>query len=497
MKNKRRASYQARKKEFLVNDYFSRMKEECFWLIVSYLENEDILSLASVSSQTRKRLSSMFIYTMTLPASEDFLTSFKSSPYNQNKAILRLKMNNPSPDGSISYWLLRMNLSRVSQVSLQFLDDPDDNVRKFRLAILAVLQILVDFKNVKQLHLSVYSSFFINFSPQVFGSKLMSGFKHVQNLFLTITENRRDSDAIIINHNFQNFLSLLRVEELKINFESTQNPLAIAKIENKFIARLAFDSSKFTPYLDLHNLQKLFMNYKFNNSSYSVSLQQCLSSCPNLQTIDALSVQGFVEKLNENSPSVFKKTTKKCLREEVIISAAHDISDIVKPIENKTKVMKPSKSFKMEKSKPLGTTKIDKSLKAGTVKRKRELLKKDIITSKKKVNAVKYDRKQKLKRKVTGVTAKKIKDKSKKLIADRRLKEEPKKTRRLRCGTCDGCLATNCGKCKFCLDMTQFGGKSTLRRPCISRICNNYKDIGGKKKVAKKDIVGKNKKTAK
>ena len=45
--------------------------------------------------------------------------------------------------------------------------------------------------------------------------------------------------------------------------------------------------------------------------------------------------------------------------------------------------------------------------------------------------------------------------------------------------------------------MTQFGGKSTLRRPCISRICNNYKDIGRKKKEANKDIVGKNKKTAK
>ncbi len=43
---------------------------------------------------------------------------------------------------------------------------------------------------------------------------------------------------------------------------------------------------------------------------------------------------------------------------------------------------------------------------------------------------------------------------------------------RKRCGTCAGCLAEECGECRFCLDMTKRGGPGVLRRkPCIERAC--------------------------
>ena len=42
-----------------------------------------------------------------------------------------------------------------------------------------------------------------------------------------------------------------------------------------------------------------------------------------------------------------------------------------------------------------------------------------------------------------------------------------------RCGTCDGCTATECGACKYCMDQKKRGGTNTLRKPCIQRICVN------------------------
>ena len=52
----------------------------------------------------------------------------------------------------------------------------------------------------------------------------------------------------------------------------------------------------------------------------------------------------------------------------------------------------------------------------------------------------------------------------------------PTGDRRGRCGACDGCLADECGTCKWCLDQTKRGGPNTLRRPCIFRRCEQVYD---------------------
>ena len=43
--------------------------------------------------------------------------------------------------------------------------------------------------------------------------------------------------------------------------------------------------------------------------------------------------------------------------------------------------------------------------------------------------------------------------------------------KRRRCGTCLGCIATDCGKCGSCLDMPKFGGPGTKRQSCRNRRC--------------------------
>ena len=41
----------------------------------------------------------------------------------------------------------------------------------------------------------------------------------------------------------------------------------------------------------------------------------------------------------------------------------------------------------------------------------------------------------------------------------------------MRCGQCAGCHAINCGTCRFCKDMPQFGGRGIMRQSCEKRKC--------------------------
>jgi len=42
-----------------------------------------------------------------------------------------------------------------------------------------------------------------------------------------------------------------------------------------------------------------------------------------------------------------------------------------------------------------------------------------------------------------------------------------------RCGTCEACLAKDCGRCKNCLDKPRFGGPGIKKKACVNRVCLN------------------------
>ena len=54
------------------------------------------------------------------------------------------------------------------------------------------------------------------------------------------------------------------------------------------------------------------------------------------------------------------------------------------------------------------------------------------------------------------------------------------RTRRVRCGRCQGCLRIDCGKCVFCKDKKKFGGPVKKKQKCSLRTCTNlqYKMVG-------------------
>ena len=49
--------------------------------------------------------------------------------------------------------------------------------------------------------------------------------------------------------------------------------------------------------------------------------------------------------------------------------------------------------------------------------------------------------------------------------------------KRTRCGTCDGCLTSDCGKCKHCQDKKKFGGPGKLKKACLKRECHGMSQI--------------------
>jgi len=54
--------------------------------------------------------------------------------------------------------------------------------------------------------------------------------------------------------------------------------------------------------------------------------------------------------------------------------------------------------------------------------------------------------------------------------------------KRRRCGECDGCTASDCGKCLHCHDMAKFGGQRLIKQCCVHRRCKVIKPISTGKK---------------
>ena len=131
-------------------------------MIISYLESENILTLSTVCSKIRERLSSMYLFSVTIPFSSEFLKYIQNNPYDVNKYVLSLKIVNPVSDSSqtleevvtsTSKQLMLLNVSRVFAVSIKFAFNVSDKIREFRLAFLSFLQIVVNFKFVSKVHL--------------------------------------------------------------------------------------------------------------------------------------------------------------------------------------------------------------------------------------------------------------------------------------------------------------------------------------------------------
>ena len=74
--------------------------------------------------------------------------------------------------------------------------------------------------------------------------------------------------------------------------------------------------------------------------------------------------------------------------------------------------------------------------------------------------------------------------KSKKAKSNSRQNLSTGRSRKLRCGECEGCKSQNCGICIYCKDSKRFGGPGKLKQACKERICEN-KSLSNNKSYSK------------
>ncbi len=54
----------------------------------------------------------------------------------------------------------------------------------------------------------------------------------------------------------------------------------------------------------------------------------------------------------------------------------------------------------------------------------------------------------------------------------------PKRARGSRCGKCEGCLRSDCGKCVYCRDKPKYGGPGKKKQRCALRTCSDFERKG-------------------
>ena len=62
---------------------------------------------------------------------------------------------------------------------------------------------------------------------------------------------------------------------------------------------------------------------------------------------------------------------------------------------------------------------------------------------------------------------------SKKKKSNLRQNFSERKSRKRRCGECEGCKRQNCGECIYCKDSKRFGGPNKMKQACKERTCEN------------------------
>jgi len=473
--------------DILSKDHLSKLDSGILGFIFSLLDNDDLINVSTLSRRMRYLVKSMFFLSFKIPMSEEDLEFIRQNPYSHNKPVLRLNLTNPDMDSNVTKQLLVLNLCKVSEVFIKYDYEQDKDVEEFRIALIAVLQILIDFKMVKKLHLHVYPEFFIN-QITVFGRKLMGAMIHVPNINITLQERSKMEENVHRTLDlFGDFISSLTCNNLSIKGKDLflkKNFFKVFKIENHFVKVLKlFGPCLFQPKLRLSRLEFLSAQCRDCKSSpppYSdcvVTWNQVKVGCPVLQQIRGLGfpVDSSVTELKNQK--IKRRQKKKTISPEVsssplIVSPSRKSSECAEATTELVFAKKSNPQTDSETMLDMDMNIVDFSIPQvqtaidGTTKQ-------DILTKVETCNSFDGE-----KEKATKHDPEPKKTPDKKIQKNNVPNSKPKKkkrkvVRRIRCGECDPCLAQNCGKCRFCLDMLIFGGRNKLRQACEQRTCVN------------------------
>ena len=281
-------------------DHLTILNSSVLGFLFTLLDNDDLVNLSTLCKRMRFLIHSMFYPSLRIPLSEEDLESIRRNPYSHNKPVLRLNLTNPGLGCNVTKQLLVLNLSQVSEVFIKFDYDEDKDIMEFRIALIALLQILVDFKRVKKLFLHVNPEFFIN-QIGVFGRKLMGAMINVHSIDIALLDHSKMEKNIRITlHSLEDFISSLTCQSLTLRgsliFEIVKKK--VFKIENHFVKSLILCvPCLLHPRLRLSNLQTLDTNCRDCQGPHPppppldcVVTWKQIQGCPVLERLNGLAV---------------------------------------------------------------------------------------------------------------------------------------------------------------------------------------------------------------
>ena len=283
-----------------MKDHLSILNSSILGYIFTLLDNDDLIKLSTLCRRMRFLVQSMFYLSFKLPMSEEDLESIRQNPYCHNKPVLRLNLTNPVPGNNVTKQLLVLNLARVSEVFIKYDYDEDKDVVEFRIALIALMQILIDFKMVKKLHLQVYPEFFFN-QIRVFGRKLMGAMIQVHSIGIALQEHSKMEKNVRSSlYVLEDFISSLTCKNLTLRgslfFEITKKK--VFKVENPSVNVLTLCAPCFLhPRFRLSSLETLSTKCRDCSSPQPpqidcvVTWKQVLDGCPILKQINGHTVE--------------------------------------------------------------------------------------------------------------------------------------------------------------------------------------------------------------
>ena len=234
---------------FVPSDILSKLPSCVVWQLLSYMDTDSVVALASVNTSLRQVVIARFNLTMSIPITKAFANQLKHNPYLHNKSILRLRISNLTPDfinqdqllhsspvqqQPISKQLLLLNLSNLTTLCLHLEQTDNEDISSYRLSFLALLQSTGVFKHLTKLHLTTHQSFLLSLMPGNFGARLMMDALYVDKLVITLSGEQSSKEIEVTTEDYikslENFVSLVKSKKLVLNICKEPSTKKIMKI---------------------------------------------------------------------------------------------------------------------------------------------------------------------------------------------------------------------------------------------------------------------------
>ena len=197
--------YQSECKSVVKSFTLGQLPPCVLWQLLHYLDTNGIVALAGVNTNLRNMVMAVYNLSVNIPFTTKYANYLQKNPYDHNKPVLRLKINNICPDFirldkslqfnsaqhiPVSHQVLLINMSTLTQVCLSLEQTAFKSIEVYRMAFLGMLQSIGLFKKLSKLHLTISQSALLILEPQQLGMRIVKDALKVDHLVITVMKDQ-------------------------------------------------------------------------------------------------------------------------------------------------------------------------------------------------------------------------------------------------------------------------------------------------------------------